>query len=185
MDGEDGADGCGLGGIQDGFHGSGIEVEGGGVDIGEDGGGPGAENGADRGEEAEGGGDDGVARADSGCGQGQPESVGARGAADGVGHAQVRGRLRSKAATGSPRINCCVCSTCPRASSKFLMERLVLAFEVQHGHGLGLQEPDAQAGLAVLLHLTMVSAAETGGPTLVRIRDGAKYGANAVFEGQD
>ena len=67
----------------------GVEVEGGGFDVGQQRSGPGAENGADRGEEAEGGGDDGMAGANSGGGQRQPEGVGARGAADGVGHAQL------------------------------------------------------------------------------------------------
>ncbi len=54
--------------------------------------GAGAQNGADRGEKAERGGDDRHAGADAGGGQRQPEGVGARGAAHGVGHAQLLGR---------------------------------------------------------------------------------------------
>ena len=43
----------------------------------------------------------------------------------------------SKAATGSPRMNCCVSSTWPSASSSSWWSGLVLALEVQHGHRLG------------------------------------------------
>ena len=96
MDGEDGANRFGLRGVQDGFHGCWVEIEGGGVDIGKDGRGPGAKNGADGGKEAERGGDDGVAGADAGRGQGQPEGVGAGGAADGMGYVQLCGRLRAR-----------------------------------------------------------------------------------------
>ena len=129
-----------LGRVEDGFDGCGVEVEGGGVDVGEDGSGPGAEDGADRGEEAEGGGDDGVAGADAGGGQGQPEGVGAGGAADGVGHAQLRGRGALKGGDRLTEDKLLRLKYMRRRHPAVPVERLVLALEVQHGHGLARQE---------------------------------------------
>ena len=62
------------------------EIEGDGVDIGQQGLRAATEDGADAGEEAEGCGDDGIAGADVGCGQGEPDGVCTAGAADGVGY---------------------------------------------------------------------------------------------------
>ena len=76
----------GMGGSE-GLDAGGVEVEGSRVDIGEQGRGTGAEDAADGGEEAEGRGDDGGAGADVEGGEGEPEGVGAAGAADGVGYA--------------------------------------------------------------------------------------------------
>ena len=84
MDWEDGFDVSAGGGLQDLFDCGGGEVEGGGVDVGEEGRGAATENGADGGEEAERSGDDGVAGADVGGGEGKPDGVGAAGATDGV-----------------------------------------------------------------------------------------------------
>ena len=66
--------------------GGGREIEGGGVDVGEEGAGSAAEDGADGGEEAERRGDNGVAGADPGGGHGQPQRVGAAGASYGMGY---------------------------------------------------------------------------------------------------
>ena len=79
--GQDGFDGWAGVSAEDCFDGGGGEVEGGGVDVGEEGSGSAAKDGADGGEEAEGSGDYGVAGADAGGGHGQPEGVGAAGAA--------------------------------------------------------------------------------------------------------
>lgn len=85
MDGEDGFDLCAFMGAEEfGDRGRG-EVEGGGIDIGQERLRAAAKDGADTGEEAEGGGDDGVAGPDIGRGQGEPDGVGPAGAADGVG----------------------------------------------------------------------------------------------------
>ena len=112
---------------------------------------------ADRGEKAEGGGDDGVAGADSGGGQRQPESVGARGAADGVGHAQLRGGGLFKCGNRLAEDKLLRLQYMADGFQQFLVEGLVLAFEVEHGHGLwagaGLQAD--LAGFAP----TMVAAA--------------------------
>ena len=60
VDGEDGADVVVAGVAEEGFSGGGGEIEGGGVDVDEEGAGSAAEDGADGGEEAEGCGDGGV-----------------------------------------------------------------------------------------------------------------------------
>jgi len=99
VDGENGFDGFAVE-FQGLFDAGWGEVEGEGVDVGEDGAGSGAEDGAGGGEEAEGGGEDGVllmaagglgAVADSGGGESKPEGVGAAGAADGVGRGAGEG----------------------------------------------------------------------------------------------
>ena len=115
----------------------GVEVEGGRVDVGQQRRGPGAEDGADRGEEAEGSGDDGRAGADSGGGQGQPESVGARGAAHGVGHAQLDSGGFFKGGYRIAENELLRLKHLPDRVQQLLVERAVLAFEVQHGHRLG------------------------------------------------
>src|ERR1035437_6117124 len=151
VDGEDRANGCALRTIEEGFDGSRAEVEGGGVDVGKQRSGPGAENGARRGEEAEGGGDDGLAgagvptdgswsvgwRADFGGGQRQPKGVCARGAADGVGHAQPLRCGFFKGGDGLAENELLRGQDLTESVQKFLMEGLILAFEVQHGHRLG------------------------------------------------
>ena len=90
MDGEDGFNiACRAGG-KDFRYRLRVQVEGEGVDVCEDGSGSGAEDGTGAGEEAEGCGDDGVLGrgrfkiANAGGGHGEPESVCAAGAADGV-----------------------------------------------------------------------------------------------------
>ena len=108
VDGEDGgvleAGWEGFG--EDFLDGLGVEVEGGEVDVGEDGMGSGAEDGGGGGEEAEGGGNDGVAGADAGGGEGEPKGVGAVGAADGVGDVEEGGGGLFEALRGGPRMKC-------------------------------------------------------------------------------
>jgi len=84
MDGEDGFDISCFGSAQEFSDSLGRKIEGGGVDISEKWCGAATEDGADGGEEAERSGDDGVAGADVGGGEGEPDGVGAAGTADGV-----------------------------------------------------------------------------------------------------
>ena len=137
VDGENGFDRRALRTIENCFDGYRVEVEGGGFDVGEKRCGPGAEDGARGGEEAEGGGDDGVTGANFGGCQCEPESVCARGATDGVGHAQP---LRGGFFKGGNRLaqnKLLRDQDLIEGVEKFLMEGLVLAFEVHHGHRLG------------------------------------------------
>jgi hypothetical protein len=90
------------------------EVEGCRVNVGEHRRRSGAQNGADRGEEAERRGDDRVAGADSGGSQRQPQGVGADEQPSAWATPSWLPPARSKAATGSPRMNCCVSSTCSK-----------------------------------------------------------------------
>ncbi len=74
---------------------------------------------------------------DSGGGQSQPEGVGARGAADGVGHAQL---LRSGFFKGGNRLTqneLLRGQDLAEGLHEFPVEGLILALEVQHGHRLG------------------------------------------------
>ena len=137
MDGENGADGCGLRAVENGFDGGGAEVEGGGFDVGEEWRGAGAEDGADGGEEAEGGGDDGVAGADAGGGKREPECVSARGAADGVGHAQLRFSGALEDGNLLTQNELAGIEDSAERLEEFVVERLVLALEVEHGDRLG------------------------------------------------
>ena len=150
-----------LGGIEDGFDGCWVEIEGGGVDVGEDGSGSGAEDGADGGEEAERGGDDGVAGADAGGGQRQPEGVGAGGAADGVGHAELLGGCAFKCGDRLTEDKLLRLQYMADGFEQFVVERLVLAFEVEHGTGC---EAGAalHSGFGRSLHLIMVPAGDPG-----------------------
>ena len=77
------------------------------------------------------------AGADAGGGQRQPESVGARGAADGVGHAQLRSGGLFKGGYRLAKNELLRLKHMPDRVQQFLVERAVLALEVQHGHGLG------------------------------------------------
>ena len=120
------------------------EVEGEGVDVGEDGAGSGAENGASRGEEAKRGGDDSAAGlglaggvADAGRGEGEPKGVRAAGAADGVRHVAGQGggglkgldlRPEDEALRGADGLN---------GGHEFITQPVELPCEVQHGHRLG------------------------------------------------
>ena len=136
MHGQDGADGCALWAVQNPLDGGRVQIECVGVDVGQQCGGSGAEDGADRGEEAERGGDHGYAGADAGGGQCQPQRVGARGAAQRVGHAQM---LLGGALKGGYRL-----AQDKLLPLKHLLDRFqqlpvewqVLAFEVQHRHRL-------------------------------------------------
>ena len=76
VNGEDGAYVGAARVLEDFLDGCRVEIEGDGVDIGEDGGGSGAEDGADRGEKAEGGGEDGRTRGNFCGSEGQPQRVG-------------------------------------------------------------------------------------------------------------
>ena len=96
MHGQNGSDGRAARAIQNRFDGGGLQIEGGRVDVGQQQRRSGAQNGADRGEKAEWRGDDGIAGTDAGGGQRQPERVGARGAAQRMGHAQMLLRRRAQ-----------------------------------------------------------------------------------------
>jgi len=137
MDGENGAKAFGLRTTENGFDGGRAEVEGGGVDVGEEWCGSGAEDGADGGEEAEGGGENSVAGADVGGGQREPESISTRGAADGVGYAQLDGGGFFKGGDGLAENELAGFEDIAERLEKLAVERLVLAFEVQHGDRLG------------------------------------------------
>jgi hypothetical protein len=86
VDGEDGADEFALRAIEHTFDRRGREVEGGRVNVGQQGCGAGAKNCADRGKEAERRGDHSLAGANSGGGQRQPEGISPRTASNCMGH---------------------------------------------------------------------------------------------------
>ena len=138
--GQNGADRRGLRCIQNSADGAWREVEGGGVDVRQDRGRPGAEDGADGGEEAEGCGDDGVAGADSGGGQGQPQGIGAGRAANSMGYSELRGGGALKGGYRLAKDKLLRLKHMVERLEQFLVQRLVLALEVQHrhrhGHGL-------------------------------------------------
>src|ERR1035437_9027725 len=70
-------------------------------------------------------------------GQRQPKGVCARGAADGVGHAQPLRCGFFKGGDGLAENELLRGQDLTESVQKFLMEGLILAFEVQHGHRLG------------------------------------------------
>ena len=123
--------------VEDLFNRRRAQVEGGGIDVGQDGGGSGAQDGADRGEEAERGGDHGHAGADARGGLSQPQGIGARGAADGVGHAQTLFRCPLEGGHGFTEDELLRLQHMPKSFKQFRMERTILAFQVQHGDRLG------------------------------------------------
>jgi hypothetical protein len=137
MDGENGVDACALGAVENFFYSDGVEVEGDGIDVSQLCGGSGAEDGADGGEEAEGGGNDGMAGAYAGCGKREPEGVSARGAADGVGRAQMRFRGSLEDGNLFTQNELAGFEDMADSFEKFVVEGLILALEVQHGDGLG------------------------------------------------
>ena len=137
VNGEDGADGVSLGAVESGFDGGGGKVEGFRVDIGEDGSGPGAKDGAYGGEKAEGCGEDGGIGADSGGGQGEPEGVGSGRAANCVGYPQLPGGGLLKLGDLLAKDKLLRLKHMIDGSQQFLVEGLVLAFEVEHGDGRG------------------------------------------------
>jgi hypothetical protein len=75
MDRKDCCNWRGLRSVENSSNRGGIEIEGCGVNVGQNGGCPGAEDGTDGGEEAEGGSNDSHAGADSRCGDRQPKRV--------------------------------------------------------------------------------------------------------------
>ena len=159
MNRQDGLDRFALRAFQNGLHGVRVQVEGSGVDVGQNRSGAGAEDGAHRGEEAERGGDDGRTGADSGGGQGQPEGIGARGAAQRVGHAQL---LLGGALKGGYRLAKDELLRLKHVGDRiqqFLVERTVLALEVQHGHRLGGCGGTPRRGESIL-HPFILPAAE-------------------------
>jgi len=137
MNGEDGVEACALRTVENGFDGNWAEVECGRFDVGEEWRGSGAEDGADGGEETEGGGKDGVAGTDASGGKREPEGVSTRGAADGVGHAQLclSGTLEDGNLLTQNELAGIEDST--ERFEEFVVERLVLALEVEHGDRLG------------------------------------------------
>ncbi len=157
---QDGAKACSRRTIQDPLHCGGVQIEGRGVDVGQHGSGSGAENRADRGEEAERGGDDSLAGADPGGGKGQPECVGAGGAAKSMSHAQLPGRGPLKGGYRLAKDELLRLKHLGNRIQEFLMERDVLALEVQHGYGLGGLGGSCMSGAGVL-HVMMVPAAES------------------------
>ena len=159
MNGQDGADKCALRPIQYRFDGLGVQVEGGGLDVGQHRGGAGPENRAGGGEKAERGGDDSVAGADAGGGQRQPEGIGAGGAAQCVGHAQLPGSGALKGGYLLAKDELLSLKDSPDRIQQFLVERAVLALEVQHGDGLGGLggRPRRRAGV---LHVAILPVAE-------------------------
>ncbi len=167
VDGENGANWSLLGSIQPSFHVNWVKIEGGWIDVGEDRSGSGAQNGADRGEETERSSDDGIAGADS-CGdKSQPKGIGTGGAADGVGHAQMGGGLALEFGYRLTKDKLLRLEYPPEGIQQLLVERLVLALEVQHGDGLVCRSR-MYRWVGGLLHLTMVSATGTDRPILGR-----------------
>jgi hypothetical protein len=137
VDGEDGADFRAAWTIEDGCDGGGIEVEGGGFDVGKEWDGSGAENGTDRGEEAEGCGEDGHFGADAGGGKGEPEGVSARRAADGMSDSELRGGGSLEGRNRLSQNELLLLQYVADGLHKLLMEGLILAFQVQHRNWLG------------------------------------------------
>ena len=134
MHGQNGADRFALRPFQNGFNGRRDKIEGGRIDVGQHRRGPGAQNRADRGEKAEGRGDDGLAGPNPGGGQRQPQRVGARGAAKGVGHAQLPGRGLLKGGDRLAENELLRLKHMAERLQQFLLERLVLALQVEHGN---------------------------------------------------
>jgi len=79
-----------------------------------------------------------VAGADAGGGQREPESVSARGAADGVGHAQLDGSGFFKGGNGLAQNELMGLQDMPDRPHQFIVEQAVLALEVQHGYRLAV-----------------------------------------------
>ncbi len=93
-----------------------------------------------------------AARADSGGGQRQPQGIGARGAAHGVGHAQLPGCGLLKGGHLLAKDKLLRLKHMPEGFQQFLVERLVLALQVEHGYGLGVgwvARAESSAGMAV------------------------------------
>ncbi len=74
---------------------------------------------------------------------------------------------RSNAATCSPRINCCVSSTCPSASQQLRWSGTYWRFRSSIGTGVrgcrGVGRTE-QAGMLIFLHTSMLSASRIGTP---------------------
>ena len=157
------------------FHRRRVQIEGGWVDVGQYRRGSGAEDGAYGGKKAERGGDDGIAGADAGGCQGKPESVGAGGAAEGVGYAELFGgrffedghRLAENELLGVQHAT--------DGFKEFLLQWAVLALQVQHGHRLGGLRRRAAGGQCFLHGLILTVAWDSGYPQAMRrIQTGAK-----------
>jgi hypothetical protein len=150
MDGEHGLDLLSARPFQNGIDCRRVQIERGRVNIGQHGGGPGAQNGAYGGEEAEWRGDDGIARAYSGGRKRKPEGVRAGGTAKGVSDAELFGcrfleygyRLAQDELLGFKHVT--------DSFQKLLLQGSVLAFEVQHGNRLGGLSGRAMGGQRLL-----------------------------------
>jgi hypothetical protein len=132
VDGQDGFDVAAGGGAEEfGDGGFGREVEGAGVDVGEEGRAPARRMALAEAKKLKGVvmtasvipvsardsfAGSGRPGADAGGGEGQPEGVGAAGASDGVGEAQAVAAAASNAATWGPRMKCCESQTWAMAS---------------------------------------------------------------------
>jgi len=133
---EDGANRYGRCSVNNRFHLRRAEVESSGVDVSEHRCRSSSQNRAHRSKEAERGGHDAVARADSGGCQPQPQSIGARGAANRVGHAKLPRRSPLKGSHRLAQNELLRFQHFPDCLQQLLMQRVVLALEIQHGNWL-------------------------------------------------
>ena len=96
---------------------------------------------------------------DAGGGQGQPQGIGARGAAHGVGHAQLRGCGLLECGYRLAKDELLRLKHMVHRIQQFPVERAVLALEVQHGYRLGGCSGTPRRGWRVF-HPTMLTAAQ-------------------------